>query len=155
MLILGICDVPEVLEVMRVVNIIVLILKIVVPIILIVSGMVTFMSAIKVGNEDFLAQAKKSLINKCIAAVAIFLVPTIVSVLVNISGPDNEYKNCLEADATTINQAYNNKADTLLSKAESSKKLEDYSNAVTAVAGVKDETKKQEYQKRLFQLHLQ
>ena len=67
MLILGICDVPEVLEVMRVVNIIVLILKIVVPIILIVSGMVTFMSAIKVGNEDFLAQAKKSLINKCIA----------------------------------------------------------------------------------------
>ena len=82
MLILGICDVPEVLEVMRVVNIIVLILKIVVPIILIVSGMVTFMSAIKVGNEDFLAQAKKSLINKCIAAVAIFLVPTIVSVLV-------------------------------------------------------------------------
>ncbi len=99
MLILGICDVPEVIETMRIVNIVILILKIAVPIILIVSGMVTFMNSIKVGNEDLLSKAKKSLLIKCIAAVCVFLVPTIVDVLVDISGPDNEFRACLEANA--------------------------------------------------------
>lgn len=152
MLVMGICDIPEVLEVMRIVNIIILIIKIVVPIMLIVSGMVTFMSSIKVGNEDLLAKAKKSLIIKCIAAVCIFLVPTIVNVLVDISGP-NDYKACLEADVTTIDKAYENRASSLLAKAESSKKLQDYSNAVTAVNDIKDEETRKSYQNRLNKLY--
>lgn len=97
MLVMGICDVKEVIEVMRIVNIAILIIKIAVPIMLIVSGMITFMNSIKVGNEDLLSKAKKSLINKCIAAICIFLVPTIVNVLVDISGPDNQFRACLEA----------------------------------------------------------
>lgn len=155
MYILGICNVPEVLEVMRIINIVVLIIKIVVPIILIVSGMLTFMNSIKVGNEDLLAKAKKALITKCIAAICVFLVPTIVSVLVNITGTGSEVKACLEADATTVNKAFNDRASTLLSKAESSKDLTDYSSAVNAVNSVKDEETKKSYQKRLDELYKQ
>ena len=58
MYILGICDNGEILELFSVINTIILIIKIVVPIILIVSGMLAFMKAIKVGDEDLLTKSK-------------------------------------------------------------------------------------------------
>ncbi|MCI7332278.1 MAG: hypothetical protein MSH48_01250, partial [Mollicutes bacterium] len=77
MLIMSICSVPEVLEVMRIINMVILIIKIAVPILLILTGMITLMKTINVGNEDLLAKAKKQLVNNCIAAIVIFLIPTL------------------------------------------------------------------------------
>ena len=51
-MILSICSNPEVLEVMRIINVIILIIQIAVPILLILTGMTTLMSTIKVGNDD-------------------------------------------------------------------------------------------------------
>lgn len=59
-MILQICDNPTVLSVMRIVNIAILIIKIVVPILLILTGMITLLKTIKVGEEDLLAKAKKT-----------------------------------------------------------------------------------------------
>ena len=66
MLIMSICSVPEVLEVMRIINMVILIVKIAVPILLILTGMITLMKTIKVGNEDLLAKAKKQLDRKSV-----------------------------------------------------------------------------------------
>ena len=49
-MILQICDNPTVLSVMRIVNIAILIIKIVVPILLILTGMITLLKTIKVGE---------------------------------------------------------------------------------------------------------
>lgn len=152
MLIQSICSVPEVLELMRVINIVILIIKIVVPIILILTGMITFMQSIKVGDEDLLSKAKKSFITKCIAAICVFMIPTLVNVLVTISDPNNEYRDCLSTSSSTIDDSYEKRAEELLSKAETSKKIEDYSNAVNAVNAVKDTEKKKGYQSRLDSL---
>ncbi|UKI58674.1 MAG: hypothetical protein L6V81_04675 [Clostridium sp.] len=58
---------------MEIISLLIGFIKIIVPIILIVSGMITLMMDIKGGNEDALAKSKKVLINKVIAAVVIFL----------------------------------------------------------------------------------
>lgn len=80
--IMSICSNPEVLEVMRIINMVVLIIKISVPILLILIGIITLFKTIKVGSDDLFSKAKKSLINKCIAAIVIFLIPTLVNVVV-------------------------------------------------------------------------
>ena len=46
-MILGICDNPDILNVMRIIDIVITIIKIVVPILLIISGMITYMNAVK------------------------------------------------------------------------------------------------------------
>ena len=60
--ILGICQNGDVLSVFRIVNMVILIIKIVVPILLILTGMITLMNTIKVGNEDLLAKLRNSLL---------------------------------------------------------------------------------------------
>ena len=49
MSILSLCDNGDVLSVFRIVNIIIMIIKIAVPILLIVTGMITLIESIKVG----------------------------------------------------------------------------------------------------------
>ena len=153
MLVMSICSVPEVLEVMRIINMVILIIKIAVPILLILTGMITFMKTIKVGNEDLLAKAKKQLVNNCIAAIVVFLIPTLVNVIVKVSDTDNQYRDCLYADTEIINNAYSNKAETLVSTAESSKTYNDYYAAKDAVSKIKDENERASLEERLDSLY--
>lgn len=60
--ILSLCQNGDVLSVFRIINIVILFIKIIVPIILIVNGMLTLMGTIKVGEEDLLASAKNNLL---------------------------------------------------------------------------------------------
>lgn len=149
-MILQICDNPTVLSVMRIVNIAILIIKIAVPILLILTGMITLLKTIKVGEEDSLAKAKKQLINNAIAAVVIFFVPTFVNVLVKVSLTNGEYKDCLNNTSTeVINQKYYDIAVNSISKAESSSKYNDYYDAVNKVNNIKDTDTKNALKKRL------
>lgn len=95
MLINSICDVPEVLRVMKIVKIIILIIKIVVPIILIVTGMIDLMKEIT-NNKDNIKDTLSSFVRKAIAAILIFLMPTIIHFLVNLVDSSNNYKKCFE-----------------------------------------------------------
>ena len=152
--ILGICQNGDVLSVFRIVNMAILIIKIAVPILLILTGMITLMKTIKVGNEDLLAKAKKQLINNSIAAIAIFLIPTLVSVIVKTNGVENGYKDCLtSATSEGITTAYISTVDTLLAKAEESKTYNDYYSALNALAKIKDKTLKDNYNNRLSILY--
>ena len=152
-MILSICSNPQVLEVMRIINMVILIIKIAVPILLILTGMITLMSTIKTGNDDLLAKAKKQLISNSIAAVVIFLIPTLVNVIVKISDTNNEYRDCLYADTEIISNAYVSRANELLSSAEKSKTYNDYYAAKDAVSKIKDENEKASLEDRLDNLY--
>ena len=153
MLVMSICSNPEVLEVMRIVNMAIMIIKIAVPIILILVGMITLMKTIKVGNDDLLAKAKKQLINNALAAVVIFLIPTLVNVIVKVSDSTNQYRDCLYADSTIINDAYISRAEALVSKAEQTKTYNDYYDALNAVSKITNESDKAGFKSRLDSLY--
>ena len=149
-MVLNICDNPSVISVMRIINMIILIIKIAVPIILILVGMITLMKTIKVGDDDLLAKAKKQLINNALAAIIVFLVPTIVSVLVKVSFSNGEYKDCLNnASDELIAQKYYDRVVESISKVESSSKYNDYYDAVNKLNEISDKETKSALKKRL------
>ena len=149
-MILNICDNPSVLSVIRIINIAIMIIKIAVPIILILVGMITLMKTIKVGNDDLLAKAKKQLINNAIAAVVIFLIPTLVNVIVKVSDSTNQYRDCLyNANVDGINQKYYENANDAVLKAEKSLEYNDYYGALNKINEIKDIEQKKSLESRL------
>ena len=153
--ILSLCDSGDVLSVFRIVNIIIMIIKVAVPILLIIVGMVTLMKSIKTGNEDLLAKAKKQLVSNCIAAVIIFLVPTLVNVLARLSSNDgNSYLSCLKnATIENINQAYITQAEALLASSEENLNYNGYYSAVTVVSKIKDAALRKQYNEKLATMY--
>ena len=84
---------------LRLVGMVILAVKIVVPIILIVVGMIKLAQA--VGDQDDVAKATKALVQKLIIAVLVFLVATIVGVVMNLIG-GSDYRQC----TTCLNQPW-------------------------------------------------
>lgn len=85
------CD--ELEPVLRIVGIAIFIIKVVVPIMLIIVGMLDMAKAVTEKDENKIKDAQHKLIKKAIAAVVVFLVVTIVGVLTNLIGAE-EYKQC-------------------------------------------------------------
>lgn len=153
MYILSLCDVEEVQQILGIVKMIVDFIKIIVPIILMVSAMITLMLDIKAGNEDALAKSKKLLINKAIAAALIFFVPTLVDLVLNLAAGETEYKKCFNvSSAAPTNETSINNASTYLTFAESSLDRKDYNKAYDSINKLEDETLKNEYLSRLEKL---
>ena len=148
-MIFSICSEPKVLEVMRIINLLIGIVKVVVPIILIINLMIKFTKAVA-GDADMLNKVKKSAISNVIAAVLIFLTPTIITIIVGISFPNRDYKNCLEVKTREqINKIYIDKEEELVSLVEETINLNDYGNAKNYLQNIKDKDKVEEYSKRL------
>ncbi len=148
-MIASICSEPKILEVFRVVNIFINIIRIVVPILLIFSLMFKFMSVIKTGNDDNLNKVKHSAVYNIVAAVIIFLIPNIVNIIVKMTFSDNDYKNCLTTNYEVIIDAYNNKMESLVSKAEQTINIHDYNVAYSYLNNIKDEYIRNSYEVRL------
>ena len=81
--------------VLRLVGIVVFGIKVVVPIILIVVGMIDLAKAVTEKSEDNIKKAQQALIKKAIAAVLVFLVVTIVGLLMKLVG-DESYSQCMD-----------------------------------------------------------
>ena len=81
--------------VLRIVGIVVWGIKVVVPIILIVVGMMDLAKAVTEKSDDKIKAAQNSLIKKAISAVLVFLVVTIVGLLMKLIG-DNSYQECVD-----------------------------------------------------------
>ncbi len=149
-MIIDICDSPNVLEVMYIINIVITIIKIAVPILLIVSLMITFVKAVSSNDSDALEKAKKSSVAKVIAAILVFFIPTFVNTIVTVVSPESNYSKCIaDISKETIAQAYNNVMDSLVTNSEDSKTYSDYSLALSYLINIKGKDKKEEYQKRL------
>ena len=81
--------------VLRIVGIAIFIIKVIVPIMLIVVGMLDMAKAVTEKDENKIKDAQHKLIKKAIAAVLVFLIVTIVGVLMNLIGAD-DYKKCTD-----------------------------------------------------------
>lgn len=150
MLILNICSNPEVLSVLRIVNLVILMVRIAVPIILIVVLSFDMLSAIKVGNEDLLKQHMQGGVRKIIAAVVIFLMPSLVFFIIKLANPNNGYISCLNnATVVGIQETYNSKASQLVSKAEATKSYTDYGKAKAYISKIDDKSTFDSYENRL------
>lgn len=144
-MILGICNAPEVLEVMKIVKIVIQIIKIAVPIILIVYGMITYVRAIIDSDNDNLTKANKTIINMFIAAVAIFLVPTLVGTIFDIAAvSDNGVVDCFHnANKEGIINGYIERIESTFSKV-------DYNKAKKYIDNLdEDDPIKASYQKKI------
>lgn len=150
--ILSICDNPDVLQVMRIINIVITIIKIAVPILLIIFIMIELIGA--VADEEKFKKVTSGAVKKFIAALLIFLIPTFVQVIVvNVVGSNEtneEYKNCLkDLSVEQINKIYEKNALEAIVKAESTNNYSDYSNAVLLTHKIPDKEVRTEYLNRL------
>ena len=155
-MIASICSNPKVLEVMRYINIFVTIIRIIVPILLIFSLTFKLIKAVTSGNDDGLSKFKKNAPSNIIAAVVIFLIPSIVSLIVKVSFPNSDYKECLIIKSSDeINILYDNKMSEYVSIAAETLDINDYTNALNYLKNIKDKNKRNGYQKKLDELKKQ
>ena len=84
----GIASVPE--QLASIITTIVNVIKIGVPIILIILGMIDMGKAVASQKEDEIKKGQKTLISRCIAAGIVFFVVAIVQLLINIIAPGND-----------------------------------------------------------------
>ena len=149
-MIMALCNVPEIMKVMKIVNTIITIIKISVPIILIVTGMITFVKAIT-DDKDGLGEALKIFTKKAIAAVLIFLVPAFINIIVNAIDPDNQYMACFNY-VGSVEDLYIQKIEELIEDATKNKNRSSIDKARLYLSNIKDESLKKQYEEILDQL---
>lgn len=96
---LGFCE--STANIWRVLGLIVLVIKIVIPLLLIIFGMIDLGKAVVSSDEKAINKSVNQLIRRFIAAVVIFFIPTIVSALFNALAIMNkedqaDYNKCVQ-----------------------------------------------------------
>ena len=71
-------------------------IKVIVPIILIITGMITLGKAVMAQKDDEIKKAQGLLIKKVAYAVAVFLVIQIVSIVIGLVSSSSSYKTCAQ-----------------------------------------------------------
>lgn len=116
--------------------------------------MIGFARAVSNKDEDALTKAKKSSLAKVIAAVLVFLIPSIVYTLIDVVDPGNRtYFGCLN-DATdeNISAAYRIMTEKYIDIAKESLKKVDYQTALNSLNKVKGAADRAELEKELEEL---
>lgn len=140
-MLLSICDSGEVLSAMRIIKILIQIIRIAVPIILIISLILTYVGAMTSNDSEALAKANKSIVPKSIAIVLVFLMPTFVRIVADISSTENGWKACItNANSDGINAAYRQDAENRINKANETLNEGDYNTALSYIRKIKDES---------------
>ena len=93
-ILIDLCNDSRVLRILYLIEIITKIICIAVPIILIVTLMIDLTKAIMDSDDKKIASIKRTSINKIIAAIVVFLIPTFVSLFLSLFS-FNEYANCV------------------------------------------------------------
>lgn len=107
------CEAANVLTVFKVLGIGLNILKILIPVVLIIMGSITFAQAIMANNQDAISKAAVSLGKKVVIGVAIFFIPTVLSfvfkLINNVGAIKDEFSNCITCmeDANECNYLIN------------------------------------------------
>ena len=108
MLIGGFC--ADTANIWNLLGYVVLIIKIVIPLMLIIMGMVDLGKAVVSSDEKQMSKSVSSLIRRFIAAVIVFFVPTIISALfgaLKIITDDSDYYTCVECLTSRCEDAAN------------------------------------------------
>lgn len=145
-MILSICESADVLSALRVVRIFIEVARIAVPIILIISVMLDFFSAITAGDSDAVSRAGRLAVPRAIATIIIFFIPNLVSITVNLVSDDDTYQLCLtNATIENISKAYSEEAAFYIADAEKHMSRSSLNLAKSAVNKILDEDLKKEY----------
>lgn len=83
------CTDADVLGIVRYIDIVITVLFIVVPVVLLIVAITDLVKAITSQEDKEIKKATNLLIKKVVAAVAVFLLPIIIGLLLNVIG--NEY----------------------------------------------------------------
>lgn len=85
--------------IISVVKFILMVIQYVVPVVLIIFGSIDLIKAVIAGKEDDIKKNQQTLFKRIIAAVIVFCIPLIVSVVMGLIG-STEWKTCWnEADS--------------------------------------------------------
>lgn len=143
-MILSICEVPEILKVFKYVKIAINLIRIVAPIALILSLMITFIPVITSNDSSDLPKALKSCVNRIIATVLIFLIPTFINaIIITLDVTSINYKGCLNnATDANINAAFVKRAQIYLSSVNNSLNRSDYNIALSAINKLENQGEK-------------
>ena len=148
-MILSICDVPEVLKVMKIVKVVILAIKIAVPIMLIISLMIDYTKVIVSKDSDALVKTNRLSVNKAAALVLLFLVPTFVKIIIQIA-PDFTYSACLNnATDAGIKASYESTMKKYMDSVKLKLDSSTYTLAVDYLKNIEDEELKRKYQEEL------
>ena len=155
-MILSVCDNPSVLEVIRIIKIVINIIKIVVPIILIVITMIEYMKAITSNDADSLAKSNKVAVNRAIAAILIFLIPTAINIIAKYTTDNLEYSNCLtNATSEKITELHKEKMDKLITNALEQNDRDSYNQARNYLSNIKDKELRETYYEELEEIRIE
>ena len=144
MYILSVCSSPEVLKVIMIVKTVITIIRIVVPILLLISVSLNYLNAIRNNDSDALEKANKMTIIKVIAAILVFFIPTFVNIIGNITG-EKSYLSCFDvATKEGISAAYEENARQYINKAKTTYSQSDYEFAKNYISNIDDQIKQQE-----------
>ncbi len=148
---MSICDVPNVLKVIKIIKLVINLIRIFVPIILIIFGMIDFARAIT--KNDELNKSLKAFVKKAIAAIIIFLIPTLVNIIFRATMGEVNYKKCFDnADDTTIKELYMTQMDKLIERAKKNKDMISYSEAEAYLVNIDNEELRSKYRKELNEI---
>lgn len=84
----------ELVQAMAIVRLVINVICIAVPIVMIVLGTIDLFKAVTAGKDDEIKKKQQTLIKRIIAGVLVFLVPTIVSLLMNLLGAGGNWSEC-------------------------------------------------------------
>lgn len=144
---------PEVMEVMLIINKVIGALKILVPIIILITGMYSFFKAVLADEDKLIKDATSLLIVKLLVGAAIFFIPTIVNSVAKLVAPSSNFTLCFMVKSKDeVYKAYANAAYKMLNKARGTLDTEDYENAVYYVSKMEDGSSKNSYEKKLEEI---
>lgn len=77
------CEYPGTLRALKTIGIIIGIIKVAVPVLIIITSMITFVKVIISGKEEDFRESAKTVVKKVIAGILIFLIPDIIDFVFN------------------------------------------------------------------------
>lgn len=89
------CSDQNIATIMGIIGYVVWGIKVIVPIILIIIGMIDMAKAVTEKSDDKIKAAQTSLVKKAIAAIIVFLVPTLVGLVMGLVSATN-WKPCMD-----------------------------------------------------------
>lgn len=90
-----------------------LVFKVVIPVLLIVFGMVDLGKAVISSDDKAVSKAAKTLLNRVIAGVCIFFIPTIVGLVFKMVGAFGEVKNQYDYCAACVSNPTGDKCSSI------------------------------------------
>ena len=99
---MSICSDPQAQEIWYTVGMFLLVFKIVIPILLIIFGMIDLGKAVISSDDKAVSKAGKSLLNRIIAGVCIFFIPTLIGLVFKMVGSFKEVEGQFDICAACV-----------------------------------------------------